>query len=278
MLSAAFGAFPTFVLLGEPQRPVRREPLRPLRLCDGRCRSSCASARFGNLEQRTALSQRRGGAEACLRPNSECFHRLFFWGNRNGPSVVSLCAPCDSAMAVAVPRVPQRASGTSNSEQLCRRGAETQRRACGRVWSVSIVCFLGEPQRPVRREPLRPLRLCDGRCRFSCASARFGNLEQRTALSQRRGDAEACLRPRLERFQRLFFWGNRNGPSVVSLCAPCDSAMAVAVPRVPQRASGTSNSEQLCRRGAETQRRACGRVWSVSNVCSFGGTATARPS
>jgi hypothetical protein len=174
VLAAAFGAFPTFALLGEPQRPVRREPLRPLRLCDGRCRSSCASARFGNLEQRTALSQRRGDAEACLRPNSERFHRFAFWGNRNGPSVVSLCAP---------------------------------------------------------------LRLCDGRCRSSCASARFGNLELRTALSQRRGDAEACLRPNLERFHRLFFWGNRNGPSVVSLCAPCDSAMAVAVPRVPQRAS-----------------------------------------
>jgi hypothetical protein len=122
--------------------------------------------------------------------------------------------------------------------------------------------------------------------------------ELRTALSQRRGGAEAPF-GRCGAFPRSFFFGELPQPVRHEPLRPlrlCDKAVAVAVPRVPPRASRSDvwlkplptlqrarawrtqrNNEQLCRRDAEAQRRPSAGA-EHSHVLSFLGTATACPS
>ncbi len=141
---------------------------------NGERRTANGEQRTANSERRTALSQRRRGAEAQRRAVGGCgvVSKISFLGNCNTLFGTSLCASaircccCRSSGASArfafrsVAQTPRVLPDKRTANCFV---AETQRRRG--VLSASAEpfpkSFLGEQQRSVRHEPLRPLRLRD---------------------------------------------------------------------------------------------------------------------
>ncbi len=190
----------------------------------------------------------------------------------------------------------------ANGEPLCRGDAEAQRRrgaeaCCRRVRRRFPNFFLGELQHPFRHEPLRPcasaIRCCC--CRSSGASARFAFRsvaqtprvlsDERTANSFV-AEAQGAQRRAVGgcgAISPIFLLGTATPRPTRASALPASPrfavavVVAVAVPRVPQRASRSDVQLTPFSTSSRRSQRAHPQSWrcrTMRQICATRGRAT----